>query len=56
MSGQLDLSKPLDQEQIDYLLTKWPKERVQYWVEQANGSQFEEEDQQKEDQPSSKKK
>ena len=44
MSKQLDLTKPLSQEQIDELLTKWPVEKVQYWVEQSSGSEFDEEE------------
>lgn len=43
MSKQLDLTKPLDQETIDYLLTKWPVEKVEYWVALASGSEFGEE-------------
>jgi hypothetical protein len=44
MSRQLDLSKPLDQETIDDLLTRHPVEKVQYWVQLASGSEFEESD------------
>lgn len=43
MSKQLDLTKPLSQEQIDELLTKWPVEKVEYWVALASGSEFGEE-------------
>jgi SAP domain len=43
MSKQLDLTKPLDQETIDFLLTKHPIEKVQYWVALSSGSEFDEE-------------
>jgi hypothetical protein len=43
MSKQLDLSKPLSQEEVDDLLTKWPREKVQYYIEQSSGSEFDEE-------------
>ena len=44
MSKQLDLTKPLSQEEIDDLLTKWPQEKVEYWVAIASGSEFGEEE------------
>ena len=44
MSRQLDLTKPLDQETIDDLLTRYPVEKVQYWVQLASGSEFEDSD------------
>jgi hypothetical protein len=43
MSKQLDLTKPLPQEEIDDLLTKHPIEKVEYWVAVSSGSEFGEE-------------
>ena len=43
MSKQLDLTKPLSQDEIDDLLTKHPVEKVEYWVALASGSEFGEE-------------
>jgi hypothetical protein len=43
MSKQLDLTKPLSQEEIDDLLTRHPVEKVEYWVAIASGSEFGEE-------------
>lgn len=42
MSRPLDLSKPLTQDQIDDLLTRHPREKVQYWVQVASGDEFDE--------------
>lgn len=43
MSKQLDLTKPLSQDEIDDLLTRHPVEKVEYWVAIASGSEFGEE-------------
>ena len=43
MSKQLDLTKPLSQEEIDDLLTRFPVEKVEYWAALASGSEFGEE-------------
>ena len=44
MSKQLDLSKPLSQDQIDDLLERWPVEKVEYLVAQSNASEFDDDD------------
>lgn len=44
MSKQLDLSQPLDQDQVDELLAKYPVEKVEYLVAVSNDSAYEDQE------------